>query len=108
MKPEEIVNTLLGEHIAGDGHLNGNGHGGGQEPEPTPTRSLGEIFAVLPEGVDQQCIDIMNAENDTIAMARKLKAVLRPHQAALEGAGVVPDYLAYMLVAVAQQQRGLR
>ncbi len=100
MKPHEIVDSLL-EHISADGANIGNG--GGQRH-----MQLGDIFAALPPGTDQQCIDIMNQENDTIAMAKKLKAILRPHAAALDKVGVVPDYLAYMLVHIAQQQRGIQ
>jgi hypothetical protein len=106
MNAKKIVDTLL-EHIAADGgNISGNGSGGGGGEEPR-MMNIGTIFAALPPGVDQQCIDIMNQENDTIAMAKKLKVVLRPHAAALEKVGVVADYLAYMLVAVAQQQRGI-
>ena len=99
MKANQLVDSLL-EHISADGANTGND--GGQRHQ------LGDIFAALPAGVDQQCIDIMNQENDTIAMAKKLKAVLAPHAAALDKVGVVADYLAYMLVHVAQQQRGLQ
>jgi hypothetical protein len=70
--------------------------------------SLGTIFAALPPGVDEQAIAIMNQENDTSAMSRKLKALLAPHAAALETVGVVADYLAWMLVAIAQRERDIQ
>ncbi len=107
MKADDIVNKLL-EIYSGPQPE----HQPEPEPEPpaepTPTMNLGTIFAALPPGVDEQAIAIMNNENNTSSMARKLKALLAPHAAALEGIGVMADYLAWMLVAVAQRERGIQ
>ena len=67
--------------------------------------SVGDIMNALPPGTDQQIMDVLNNEPDTIAQARKFKALLAPHAAALENVGLLPDYTAYMLVNVGIQLR---
>lgn len=106
MSANRIVIKLL-EDVMGP-MSNGNG---APEPEPeskpTPTISIGTIFNALPPGVDEQVMAILNGVNDTIEMAKQLKVLLRQHEAALDSIGLIPDYTAYMLTAVAQQQRGI-
>ncbi len=104
MKAEDIVNRLLEVYTGPPPDQQPEPE---PEPEQTPTMNLGTIFAALPPGVDEQAIAIMNQESNLSAMTRKLKALLTPHAAALETIGVLPDYLAYMLTAVAQRERGL-
>jgi hypothetical protein len=104
MNADDLVKKLLDEVYTGNDAPT-------PPPEPEserPTMNLGTIFAALPPGVDEQAIAIMNQENNTSSMARELKALLAPHAAALESVGVVADYLAWMLVAVAQRERGIQ
>lgn len=107
MKADAIVNRLLEIYSGPQPEYEPE-----PEPEPSteqvPTISIGTIFAALPPGVDAQAINIMNQENNTSAMARRLIALLAPHAAALETIGILPDYLAWMLVTAAQRERGIQ
>lgn len=101
MNAKQVVNKLL-EY----------GFPEGEPEQPQRSITLGEIFDALPPGTDQQIMDLLNNEPDTIAQARKLKGILAPHAAALEKIGLIVDYTAYMLVHVgnvlrqqAQQQQ---
>lgn len=94
MNAKQIVNTLL-EY----------GFPEGQQPEDQPHISVADIFGALPEEVGKQILDILNTEPDDIAGARKLRALLAPHAAALEKIGLIPDYTAYMLIHVANVMR---
>lgn len=71
-----------------------------------PMVKLGTILGHMPDEVTQQLIDVLNNVPDTIDAARQLKAILHPHAATLEEIGILPDYLAYMLIAAADQARG--
>ena len=70
-----------------------------------PQRNLGDILSVLPAGVTEQPIDVLNTEPDSIVAVKQLKALLKPHTAALEAVGIVPEYLAYVLLSVRNQQQ---
>ena len=63
-----------------------------------PTVPLGQILDVLPEMVNDQIMQILNSGVDGMAMTKELKPLLSRFTAELETVGVVPDYLAYMLV----------
>lgn len=71
-----------------------------------PTVELGTILGLLPEEVTDQIMDALNSGQDQIAITRQLKAILQPHAQTLEAAGVVPDYLAYMIIFAASQSQG--
>jgi hypothetical protein len=75
------------------------------ENQPYPTVQLDKILAVLPEAAQDQLIRILNSKIDDIAMARELKALLRRYAVQLETVGILPDYLAYMLVYMLPQLR---
>lgn len=79
----------------------------GVEPPAGGTQQvkLGDILAVLPEEVQTQVLELLRSQSDDLQLASKAKALLVPHRAALEGAGIIPEYLAYMLVYVRQQVR---
>lgn len=57
---------------------------------------IGELLT--PEQI-QKVVDILNSSQDTTVLARQLKDYLRPLTKELEAKGVLPDYLAYVLVA---------
>jgi hypothetical protein len=69
------------------------------------TITVGEIMQALPPGTDKQIMDTLNSGLDNIALARKLKAILAPHAAALEDIGLLPDYTAYVLIWAGQKVR---
>lgn len=82
--------------------------GSSDEPEPdeappAQTKTLGEILGVLPPEVEKQVMRLMTAEVDELDLAKQFKALLVPHRAALETVGILPEYLAYMLIYVRQQ-----
>lgn len=60
---------------------------------------------VLSDDQIQACIDILNREHDDIAQARQLKAYLGQFSEQLRAKGLDHNYLAYVLVAMANQQR---
>lgn len=66
----------------------------------TQTISVGNILKVLPSGTDQEILDTLNSFADITVKARRLKDILRPHAAALEKIGLLPDYTAYALLNV--------
>lgn len=70
-----------------------------------PQRNLGDILSVLPAGTTEQLIEVLNTEPDSIAAAKQLKALLKPHAAALAAIEIVPDYLAYALLHVRSLQQ---
>jgi hypothetical protein len=85
MNAKHIVNRLLEIY---------SGPQPESQPEPEPkdptdplagstSMNLGTIFAALPPGIEEQVIAVINHENDAIAMA-------------------------YVLVHLAQQQRGIQ
>lgn len=101
MNADDLVKKLLDEVYTGNDVP-------GPAPEPQGrTMDLGTIFAVLPPGTDEQAISLMNAATNTSQLVKQLKTLLTPHATTLEQIGVVPDYLAWMLTALAQQQRGI-
>ena len=67
--------------------------------------TLGDVFDKLPPEVAERVVVTLNGEPDDIRAARQLKDLLRPHAAALEATGVIPDYLAYLLIHVRQQHQ---
>lgn len=77
----------------------------GNAPSEEKQMTLGEIFAVLPEEVQNEIMRLLNSEPDDIALTSALKNLLRPHAAALETVGIIPDYLAYMLLHVRNQMQ---
>ena len=74
--------------------------------EQVPMVKLGTILGLLPEEVTDQIMAALNSGEDQIAVTRQLKTILQPHAQALEAAGVVPDYLAYMIIYAASQSQG--
>ena len=82
------------------GHEQDMPHGqpGGNQPQPYPTKTLGEIMDALPEMVQEQVMDILNSGAEGSAMVQELRQLLGRFQADLETVGIIPDYLAYMLV----------
>lgn len=65
--------------------------------------TLGDIMAVLPAHVTSEIQTMLAGNADSIAFTDRAKAILRPCAAALERIGVLPDYLAYMLLAIRDQ-----
>lgn len=68
--------------------------------------ALGDILAVLPADAQESIISLLHSTTSDLDLANEAKAILTPHRVALEAFGVVPEWLAYMLVVVRQQAAG--
>lgn len=82
------------------------GHGApGREKQTQRHVSLGDV---LNDSQMQAVIDILNRPNlDDIAITKLLKQYLGQFQQQLSAVGVVPDYLAYVLLANKEQLRAM-
>lgn len=62
---------------------------------------LGDIICVLPKNVQEKLLAAVTAPPSTDdAFVPEMKKLLRPYEAELATVGVIPDYLAYVLLAV--------
>lgn len=75
------------------------------ESPDTKMTSLGDL---LTKDQIQAVVDILNRTNiDEIAQTKMIKDYLRQFDAQLQAKGVIPDYLAYMLIHHADQIRAM-
>lgn len=105
MRSDEAQRLVDDIMAAGDGDgtppAPPTGQGQGQ---PYPQVPLGQILDAMPQEVTDQIMAILNSGVDDMAMTKQLKELLNQHTAELETVGVVPDYLAYVLVYVVLPQ----
>jgi hypothetical protein len=69
-------------------------------PEGWTTDTLDRVWSEVLGGIltEEAYLSMRQAmRNDDMALTKELKALFRPHAAALERQGFVPDYLAYFL-----------